>query len=85
MKVISSAYEQVVDLFLSGSNPIAAESHILFDQIKITLNSAGKNIPIVDFIKGLQERFEAHHVAVWAEQKLQVCSEEWYNMHTTDK
>ena len=85
MKVINSAYDPVLTLFLSGTHPIAAETHILFDQIKISLNSAGKNIPVVEFIKGLQERFEVHHIAVWAEHKLQVCSEEWYNMHTTDK
>ena len=53
MKVISSAYEPVVDHFLSGPNPIAAESSILFDQTKITLNSAGKSIAVVEFIKGL--------------------------------
>ena len=85
IKVIASAYEPIVDQFLSGPNPLAAQTSILFDQSKISMNAAGKSVPIVEFIKGLQERFEVHHIAVWAEDKLQVCSEEWYNMHTTDK
>ena len=45
----------------------------------------GKDKEVVDLICGLQERFDLHHIAVWIDGCMQVCSEEWFNMHSADK
>ena len=58
IKTINSTYDPVVTRFLQGPDPIACQSHIMFDQVKITLNQLGKNHDAVEFIKGIQERFE---------------------------
>ena len=45
----------------------------------------GKDKEVVDLICGLQERFDLHHICVWVDGCVQVCSEEWFNMHSADK
>ena len=57
----------------------------MFDSVRVTMAQLGKDKEVVDLICGLQERFDLHHIAVWIDGCMQVCSEEWFNMHSADK
>ena len=65
---------------------VATQTYIVQDQVNVSLHKSGTNIEITQFVKSLQDRFSLQHIAVWLNmRKLFVCSDEWFNIHTTDQ
>ena len=65
---------------------VASQTYILQDRTNVSLHKTGTNSETVDLLKGIQERFSLSHIAVWTNMNtLQVCSDEWFNIHTTDQ
>ena len=82
-RVVRQAFEPLASAFLSGG--IANQTYILQDRTNVTLHKTGTNLETAEVLKNLQERFSLQHIAIWGNKnQLQVCTDEWFNIHTTD-